>query len=66
MTAADLLAKILAYAAWTFVLIFSVLKIIGDVQWPWLWIWAPLWMPCAIILVAVALFADQKVSKDHF
>ena len=30
-------------------LIFLVLKLIGTISWSWWWVFAPLWMPFALI-----------------
>jgi hypothetical protein len=35
-------------------LIFVTLKLLGKLDWPWLWVLAPLWVP--LLLTAVAGF----------
>jgi hypothetical protein len=40
-------------------IVFLVLKMMGYIDWPWIWICAPLWVPLAMffgILAAIALF----------
>ena len=37
-------------------LVFVVAKIMGKVDWPWLWVFCPLWIP-ALLFAAFALFA---------
>jgi hypothetical protein len=34
---------------------FFVAKILGYIDWPWLWVFAPLWLPLAVILVIVGV-----------
>ncbi len=31
-------------------IVFIVLKILGHIQWSWLWVLAPLWIPFAIVI----------------
>lgn len=41
---------------------FIVLKLLGVIKWSWLWVFAPLWLPTAIVIlviVAVAIFANK-------
>ena len=50
-------------------LLFIALRLTGFVDWPWLWILSPLWLPpvALLFLIAVAgfayLIADSKTSK---
>lgn len=51
-------------------IVFIVLKILGHITWPWLWVTAPIWGPLAIALVFLlitgscvllaALFSGKK------
>jgi hypothetical protein len=37
--------------------VFLTLKLIGIIQWSWLWVLAPIWMPVTVlVLMAVILF----------
>lgn len=36
-------------------IVFIVLKIIGKITWPWIWVLAPIWIPF-IITVALLIF----------
>jgi hypothetical protein len=36
-------------------LIFIVLKLIGEITWPWLWVLAPLWIGYGIALAIFVL-----------
>lgn len=38
-------------------LIFLVLKLTGTIAWSWWWVTSPLWIPVAIILVVLIIFA---------
>lgn len=47
---------------------FIVLKLTGHIEWPWLWVLAPLWGPMAILLVIllvilVAYLAVQLIGR---
>lgn len=37
-------------------IIFVVLKLTGVVNWPWIWVVSPLWIPLAIVLGFVFMF----------
>lgn len=30
--------------------IFLILKLCGVINWPWIWVFAPLWIPFALVL----------------
>lgn len=32
-------------------IVFIVLKLVGVISWPWIWVLAPLWIPFALVLV---------------
>lgn len=36
-------------------IVFIVLKLIGKIDWSWLWVLSPLWIPIAIALVVFAI-----------
>lgn len=36
---------------------FVVLKLVGIINWSWLWVLAPIWMPVVIGLALVAIIA---------
>ena len=36
-------------------LVFIVLKLLGKITWPWIWVLSPLWIPCVLWIVAVGL-----------
>lgn len=45
-------------------LIFLVLKLIGTINWSWWWVFAPLWIPFALIfgflILAIVIAAFDK------
>lgn len=45
-------------------LIFLVLKLIGTISWSWWWVFAPLWIPFALIfgflILAIVIAAFDK------
>lgn len=41
--------------------IFVVLKLVGVINWSWLWVLAPIWIPLGIILVIGFIIAIIKV-----
>jgi hypothetical protein len=36
-------------------LVFITLKLCGVIQWPWIWVLSPAWIPLAIVLLVLAL-----------
>lgn len=36
-------------------LLFIALKLLGFIQWSWLWVLSPLWLPITIVLVIVLI-----------
>lgn len=50
-------------------IVFLVLKLTNFINWSWLWITAPLWMPSAlvvaiiILMMVISLFKFKKLRK---
>ena len=47
---------------------FVVLKLVGVINWPWMWVLAPFWLPLAITLLAlfiVILVATIFTIKEN-
>ena len=42
---------------------FIVLKIIGKINWPWIWVLAPLWGPIAIAVLIIMITMLYAVFK---
>lgn len=34
-------------------IVFIVLKLIGQIQWSWIWVLSPLWIPIALFLAII-------------
>ena len=34
---------------------FLVLKVLGYIDWKWVWIFAPLWIPASIVLIILLM-----------
>lgn len=37
-------------------IIFMVLKLTGNIDWSWVWVFAPIWIPLAIVLGILAIY----------
>ena len=50
-------------------LIFIVLKLCKVINWPWIWVLAPIWIPLAFILllgiVLIIMILCQKTNKNY-
>ncbi len=45
-------------------IVFVVLKLTGNIDWPWLWVLAPFWVPFVLVaLLGLALGAVFLVGK---
>lgn len=38
-------------------IVFIVLKLVGVITWSWWWVLAPFWIPLAIVVVCLVIFA---------
>lgn len=36
-------------------LVFLVLKLLGVIAWPWVWVLSPFWIPLAIGIIAIVI-----------
>ena len=43
---------------------FIVLKLIGIIDWPWLWVLAPIWGSAAIVILALIIIVIVAVVKS--
>lgn len=41
-------------------IVFIVLKLIGVIEWSWLWVLAPSWIPLAIVLIILLIIVLVK------
>ena len=37
-------------------IVFMVLKLTGNIDWPWVWVFAPIWIPLALAVAILALY----------
>ncbi len=58
------LAKLLLVA-------FIVLKLVGEIAWPWIWVLSPLWIPFVLIIgltliiwLVKIIFSNNKKKDD--
>lgn len=42
-------------------LIFIVLKLIGEINWSWVWVLSPIWIEVVFIIFAIVFVAGLKV-----
>lgn len=47
-------------------IVFIVLKILGHITWPWLWVTAPIWGPLAIALIFLAVTGSALLLAALF
>lgn len=41
----------------TLAIVFMILKLTNYIDWPWVWIFAPIWIPLAIALGIMIIYA---------
>lgn len=49
-------------------IVFVVLKLVGVINWSWLWVLCPLWIDIlltVIILVVLAVLGNKKIKKNE-
>ena len=47
-------------------IVFIVLKLIGVINWSWVWVLAPLWIPIALIsLFLIIILTLTKLMENH-
>lgn len=44
---------------------FVVLKLCGVINWPWLWVLAPFWIPLTIVLVVLLGFGGFLMLRNN-
>lgn len=45
-------------------IVFVVLKLCGVINWSWLWVLAPFWIPLAIVIIILAIVVIISVFRD--
>jgi hypothetical protein len=49
-------------------IVFLTLKLTGNIDWPWLWVTAPLWVPLAlgaVLAIAIVLMATILLAIGY-
>lgn len=50
---------------WTLLAVaFIVLKVTHLIDWPWVWVLAPIWIPAAIALTAIVIVLIVVLTKE--
>lgn len=47
-------------------IVFVLLKVFGKITWSWIWVFAPLWLPFAIILIIFIGIKIAEIFDDIF
>ena len=53
------------YMGTILVIIFSLLKVHGVIDWSWWWVFSPWWIPLAVLLIAVVIAAITLILIDN-
>lgn len=46
-------------------LLFIALKLTDKIDWSWVWVLSPAWIPTVIVLILILVIALIKVVKDN-
>ena len=46
-------------------LLFIALKLTDKIDWSWVWVLSPAWIPTVIVLILISVIALIKVVKDN-
>lgn len=50
---------------WTLLAVaFIVLKVTRLIDWPWVWVLAPIWIPAGIVLAAIVVVLIVVLTKE--
>lgn len=50
---------------WTLLAVaFIVLKVTHLIDWPWVWVLAPIWIPVGIVLAAIVIVLIVVLAKE--
>lgn len=50
---------------WTLLAVaFIVLKVTHLIDWPWVWVLAPIWIPAGIVLAAIVVVLIVVLTKE--
>ena len=57
---------ILAIGCIKFLVLFVALRLVGVINWPWVWVLAPVWIPTATVLILLCLSSIlQRILRDE-
>ena len=45
-------------------IVFIVLKLIGKIDWPWIWVLAPIWGPVTLVVLILLIAFIYFIVKD--
>lgn len=57
-----------SWLIWVFTLLFVAMKLMGYIDWSWIWVLSPVWIPIAIVIVAgfiSGIIKDLKSNKRY-
>ena len=43
---------------------FVVLKLLGVISWPWVWVLCPFWISLAVVILVVIVLVVAQAAKD--
>ena len=56
-------------------IVFITLKLIGTIDWPWVWVLSPIWVPIALVIAIISIvflivgfstaFSKDKDDEDN-
>lgn len=46
-------------------IVFITLKLLGKINWPWVWVLAPLWISALLVILLVAVIVIIKVISER-
>lgn len=46
-------------------LVFIILKLIHKIDWPWIWVLSPTWIPIALILIIIAAIVGWSIFSVY-
>ena len=46
-------------------IVFTTLKLIGKITWPWLWVLSPIWIPLVILIIVICIWAIVQLRETR-
>ena len=44
---------------------FVILKLLGKIDWPWIWVTAPFWMPVALVALLLIILGIAVIISNR-